>query len=73
MLTSLILDVLIGFEHVNYSVSETTGQLTVNITILDGILTHPVSVAISTSDGTATGKCLIFVAQILVIVCMCSV
>ena len=54
--TSLLLDVLIGFEHVNYSVSETVGRLTINVTVLDGILTRPISVVVSTSDGTAIGK-----------------
>ena len=53
---SLLLDVLIGFEHVNYSVRETIGQLMVNITVLDGNLTHPISVMVSTSDGTAISK-----------------
>jgi hypothetical protein len=66
----IIIDVLIGFERVNYSISETAGQLKINITILDGILTHPISVTISTSDGTAIGKCWMFVAQMLVIVCV---
>ena len=51
-----LLEVQIGFEHVNYSASETAGQLMINITVLDGILTYPISVAISTSDGTALGK-----------------
>ena len=71
--TSLLLDVLIGFEHVNYSVSETVGQFKINITVLDGILTHPISVVLSTSDGTAIGKYWIFVAQIPVIGCLCYV
>ena len=58
-----LLDVLIGFEHVNYSASETAGQLMINITVLDGILTYPISVAISTSDGTAFGKYWMCVAK----------
>ena len=28
----------------------------INISVLDGILTHPISVVVSTSDGTAAGK-----------------
>ena len=65
-----LLDVLIGFEHINYTVSETIGQVMINVTVLGGSLTHPISIVVSTSDGTARGKDWTPVYQKLIIVCV---
>ena len=64
-----LLDVLIGFEYTNYTVRETVGQVMINITVVSGILTRPISIVVSMSDGTARGRHWTLVAQKLFVVC----
>ena len=53
--------VTIGFHAVAYSVLEDVGSVHVTVSILNGTLARNVVVTMSTvSDGTATGKFIIF-------------
>ena len=51
-----LLDVLIGFEHTSYTVSESSGQAMVTIVVVNGSLSRNISIVVSTSDGTARGE-----------------
>ena len=52
----LLPDVVIGFEHTHYSVSESMGQIKVTVMVVAGVLTSNISYVVSTSDGTAIGE-----------------
>lgn len=48
-------DITIGFGSPSYSISKSQGHVQLQVKILDGKLGQPVSVLISTIDGSATG------------------
>ena len=46
--------VIIGFNPTSYNVDEPTGEVTLMVSLISGILQRPVKVIFFTSDGTAT-------------------
>ena len=48
--------VVIGFEQVVYSVSESDGQAVVVVAVLGGQLSRTVQIQLMTQDGIATGN-----------------
>ena len=51
-------DVTVGFEHANYTVTEGKTVRVCFTSTITGTLTSPLSVTVSTVDGTAVGKTL---------------
>ena len=51
-----IVDVIIGFELTAVTAEETVGVVTLVVSVLDGGTTTPITVAIETQNGTATGE-----------------
>ena len=45
---------VIGFEEVEYEVDEDDGSVSVVVTVIEGTLSEPVSVRLTTEDNTAT-------------------
>ena len=48
--------VVIGFELPEYSTSETLGTVEVTVLVVEGFLSRPIEVTLTTADGTASGK-----------------
>ena len=50
-------DIVIGFEETQYSVDEGDGTVTLNVVVLQGVVSGTVTLQVSTEDGSATCEC----------------
>jgi len=51
-----LLTVILGFEHVTYSISEGNGSVEVCVQVKGGVLRSSSSLSLTTVDGNATGE-----------------
>jgi len=51
-----LLLVILGFEHVTYSVTEGNGSVEVCVQVKGGVLRSSLSLSLTTVDGNATGE-----------------
>ena len=56
MLCYLCVVVVIGFEQTSYPVGESEGQVLLAVSVINGELSRPVVVTVTTIEGSALGK-----------------